>query len=320
VTVREKFLAIVVGLLLGVVALRALHGRINAVADERDLQLVAAGEELDQALDLLEAGNRADAKIRSWRAKSLPSESGVAESLYHHWLIEQLYGAGLDDVDLRPQPAIASRADFKSLSMIVQAGGSLDHLTQFLFAFYEADFLHKISRLTLVPNSSGNSVGLTMKIDALVLSDADQTDQLPSGTAGRLARNDVAAYQESIVARNVFTAYKPPPPPPPPKPAVVDKPKPKPKPRFDDATQAFLTAIVTNRAGGDALEVWINVRTTGETLRLGAGDAFHVGQMEGRITAIEPQAVVLETDEGRYRVAIGTHLRDGQRIAEAGGS
>jgi hypothetical protein len=203
--------------------------------------------------------------------------------------------------------------------MVVQAGGTLDSVTKFLFAFYEADFLHKISKLTTTPNQTGSQIGLTMNIEALILADADHTDTLPDGTSNRLAMADVAAYQESIVGRNIFAAYKPPPPPRPPR-VVSDPPRPPDPPPFDDATQARVTGIVSDRVGGDALEVWINVKTTGEKLRLAAGDSFQVGLMEGRIATIEPQSVVLETGDGRFRVAVGTYLRDGTRLEESGGS
>jgi hypothetical protein len=312
---REKLLAGFVAVLLGVLVLRALHGKIDGIATDRRNELGSVENELDQALGVLEVGDMAEERINTYRDRSLPNNPGVAESLYYHWLVDQLDEAGLEDIDVRAQPLIAGRADYKNLTMNVEAGGSLDALTKFLFAFYQADFLHKISRLTIIPSGSGKAVGLTMKIDALVLSDADSTDRLPEGTADRLARDDAAAYRESFVGRNIFAAYKPPPPPRPE--PVVEKPKPK---RFDDATQAILTGIVSDRVGGDALEAWIIVRTTGEQLRLSAGDPFEVGQMEGRVATVEPQAVVLETEEGRFKVAVGTFLRDGKLLAESGGS
>lgn len=314
---RELLLAGLVVVLLGGLALRALHGKIDSLATERRNERNSINELRDKARVDRKMGDIAEKKISDYRARSLPSKPSVAESLYYHWLVDQLDEAGLEDIDVRAQPMVAGRRDFKNLTMNVQANGSLDALTKFLFAFYQADFLHKISRLRMIPSGSGKSVGMTMKVDALVLSDADSKDRLPEGTSGRLARDDAAAYRDSFVARNIFAAYKPPPPSRPQQ-AVADKPKPKPK--FDDASQAVVTGIVSNRDGGDALEAWIDVKTTGEKLRLGAGETFQVGGIKGRIAAVELQAVVLETEEGRFKITVGSALRDGKLLAESGGS
>ncbi len=67
-----------------------------------------------------------------------------------------------------------------------------------------------------------------------------------------------------------------------------------------------------------SLQAWINIRTTGETLHLGAGDALKVGALEGQIVSVEQRALVYETDGKKYRVALGQSLRSGKELEADG--
>jgi hypothetical protein len=88
-------------------------------------------------------------------------------------------------------------------------------------------------------------------------------------------------------------------------------------PAFDDAKHAYVTGIV--QVDG-RLQAWITVRTTGEVLRLFEGDPVKVGLLEGKIVAIGPRMLVLESGEEQTRVELGKNLREGKALpkTEAG--
>jgi hypothetical protein len=126
-------------------------------------------------------------------------------------------------------------------------------------------------------------------------------DSLPEGDSGRLKLASLEAYQKSLSDRDLVAVYSP-----------------KARPgdataasdsKADDAANANFSGTVGN---GVALQAWI--RTTGETLRLAAGDALKVGTLEGRILSIEPRSLVFQSGDKKFRVALGQSLRTGKEL------
>ncbi len=74
---------------------------------------------------------------------------------------------------------------------------------------------------------------------------------------------------------------------------------------FDDATQAFLSALVYSR--GDWV-AWLTVRTKGEKLELRADDTFEVGSLKGRVVDVTQRFVELEVDDRRFTLALDGNL------------
>ncbi|MBN1853356.1 MAG: hypothetical protein JW829_11550 [Pirellulales bacterium] len=314
---REKIMAAIVVALLAVFGLRLIHNRIEDRVTQKSEELEGIQSRLDAALDDLEIADRANTKLQEWRSRSLPRNEDVARSRYQQWVGDQLKQAGMANINIsNTLSAFSVRSAYGTLTVSVNADGSLDSLIQFLFTFYRTDFLHKIRSLNVSPTSANNLVKLTITIEALILPDADLVDQLPERTSDRLLQDDMQAYQKSIGERNLFITYQAPPPP---KPPVVhhDPPPSPPKPVFDDATQAYITGIV-EREG--QLEAWINVRTTGESLRLNKGESFDIGLMSGHVVDITLRAVLLETKDGLVQVGFGQSLREGKLLDTGKGS
>ena len=95
----------------------------------------------------------------------------------------------------------------------------------------------------------------------------------------------------------------------PPPPRVVEK-----KPVFDQAKFAFLTAIV--EVNGKP-KLWLSVRTTGQSLELGQGEEFSIGEVQGLVAKIHRKSVEVDLDGKRMLVRCGQNLREGQLIAAA---
>ena len=84
---------------------------------------------------------------------------------------------------------------------------------------------------------------------------------------------------------------------------------PPPPPPFDTAKHTFLTGVV---GADDQSEAWLQVRTTGQMLKLRTGEKFDVGTLKGKIHFIGEQEIQIETTDGkRLLVYIGECLRDG---------
>ena len=82
--------------------------------------------------------------------------------------------------------------------------------------------------------------------------------------------------------------------------AVVERPKPKPKeveppkPAFDPSVRTEISSIVRDRTG--VRQVWINIKPTGERLRLTVDEEFEVGPHKGKVVAINSKYAILEVD------------------------
>jgi hypothetical protein len=180
-----------------------------------------------------------------------------------------------------------------------------------LYEFYRSPQLHQVTRLRLSRPPGASQLQVTMDIEALSLPGAATTDSLPEGDSKRLKLASAAEYQKSLTDRDLVSVYKPPRPP---RDATSRRDPPAP-PKFDDAELARLSAVV---GSGNTLQAWIYVRTTGETLRVAAGDPLKVGTLEGQIVSVERRSMVFESGEKKFRVALGETLRSGKEIEAEG--
>ncbi|MDR3232875.1 MAG: hypothetical protein LBT46_04290 [Planctomycetaceae bacterium] len=222
--------------------------------------------------------------------RSLPRTPNDARSLYSFWLLELLQFCRLEGSKVND--AEPSRLPFGyDYRFTVQCSGTLDQLTRFLFEFYYAPYLHRLTAITVTPaegQSGMNSIALT--IDALALYPRQISDpyplvnQLPTGWfVPRLSSNDLNTY--SVIAqRNVLQAAK----------GGVDR-----------ADYAFLTAI--NQVDG-VKEVWFSVRTDDSLVKVRQGDSVHIGSFNGTVAEVFDQDVILQNAAGRWLLTAGECL------------
>lgn len=252
--------------------------------------------------------------LEIWQEKSLPSNSQVAQSQYRAWLVDQFEAANLEFETIRLVSSRPRGDAYTALTFTSDAEGDLAGVTRFLHAFYSTPTAHKLTQLKLMPMEPKGRLRMTIAVEALIVDGTVRETGLPDAEANRLALNSVDDYLASIGDRNLFVEYTPPPPPAPPKvePKIVEKPPAPPKPKFDEAEQAYLTAVVQS---GDRLQAWITVRTKGESLRLFAGDPVKVGLLEGVIESVSQREIVIKTEDASTAVSLGKHLREGRPVA-----
>jgi hypothetical protein len=304
VSKREKLLAAAVACLVVALLGRYFYGRYDRALTLRQNQLTAAEEQLATAKAALNRGEWAVRQMDRWHARSLPANPEKALSLYKAWLTEKATAAGLAVENIQPAQTARPGGNVTAVGYRMQANGSLASVIGMLYEFYRSPLLQQITLLRLTRPPGASDVQVTFQAEALILKGANATDKLPEGDSKRPKLASLAEYQKSLGERDlvsVFTAPKPP---------VVKTDPPKP-PEFDDAEQAYFTGF---SGIGDSMQAWINVRTTGETLKLSEGDSVKVGALEGQIVSIEPRALVLQTGEKKFRVPLGHSLRKGKEL------
>jgi hypothetical protein len=333
---REKMLAAVTGGLLvvvGVVAFVMLGEPRNAADLRKDI------EEKSQELAKVDAEIRkcetAAADVGRWKARSLPWDTVAAQKVYGEWLRQACSRIHFDkNTDPgTPRPIFTADKDKKDggrkevarvIPYKITNEATLDQLTQFLYEFYSAGYLHKITSLDIAPAATEEKSGkvskenlkLTVKIEieALALKDG------PAGDVSKLKPErpplaTLEAYRkdpQGIVQRNLFAVYEPPKPPKPPEVVRVPPKPPKrdPPPEYNHVLEnARVTGIV--QVDGRA-QVWLSFPTVNEVpLQLSEGDVFDVKSVRGKILQINSRDVIVDVGGKRLRVDLNRTLFQG---------
>jgi hypothetical protein len=240
---------------------------------------IARGE-----LELAKA-RKAAKTLTAWATETLPGEPQVARSLYQAWLLQLVSRVGLHSpaVD-STQPS--ARNGYVSITFSLQARGTLEQWTQFLYEFHRAGLLHQIRSLAITPITKKEQLDINLAIEALVLPGAERTDRLNEEPSDRLAFERLADYQP-IVTRNLFGAGG----------------------AADPTDQTYLTGI--HYVNGEP-EAWFTLRNQTDpdraVVKLRRGQSLVIGQFQGQVTEIDDDDVILEADGERWLVALGENL------------
>jgi hypothetical protein len=268
-------------------------GRYRAAREQNINQQIEAERALSEANAAVNRGQHARRQLNRWNRRSLPTNVEIAESLYQDWLRGQLTDAGLQVTQLADKSGSGRNPQFGELSFDVRAEGTLDHLTKFLYQFYSAVHLHRISSATLAAAEGGQKLSITLTVDALILPGSDRTDKLPEGEPQPMAA-PMEELQKRIVDRNLFTAYTA---------KTGDSP--------GSADAAASTAKITGAIYG--LGGWTMFVRAGESSDLRQfqiGDTVEYGKFKGKVLEIENRRAVIETDKGRVEVRVGQSFAD----------
>jgi hypothetical protein len=327
---REKIMAgVTIGLVVVIVVMMVSRGGGTSVGklrrDQADLQ-----KKVDALKEQVRPGREAAERLERWRESSLPADYAHARDLYQSWLVLTVTRV-LGKADITPGSP-AQRKAYTMLRFKVESQGSLKQLTQFLYEFYSANYLHKLSLLTVKPaEGASGQFKLVMNIEALCLEEAESTTELPTGRSPRLEYTELDEYLRGILSRRMegdrtvdgvglFASYEPAPPRRPvvERPVVerpvVERPVQQPRQEFDHSEQTFVNAIQEI----DGLkEVWLFTRTSGETQQLHEGDRFRVGSLSGTVAKIrvDERDIEIETEDGSRYVALGKRLREPAQTA-----
>lgn len=308
-TKREKILAAAVGLMVLFFGGGRLWTKYNTALAAKRSQLLAAQERLGAAKLELAKGEAAVRQIQEWQDRSLPADREAAQMMYRVWLEQQLKASGLVVEEFLPLQRLAPAAGFSAIGYTMNVHGKMQSLTKFLHAFYRSELLQQITRMQLRPDTNPAQLKISLQTEALILP-GTFNEKLPTGVVQRTSKQNANEYSQSIGGRNVFTVYRPPRPE---RPTTASRPAPQP-PKFDDAKFAMFSGTIESNGRPQA---WINVRTTGETLRVFIGDDVKVGELEAKVVSIEPRAMVIKVGEEELRVRLGESLRDGKPKADA---
>lgn len=280
---------------------RVIQGPLEA-ARSRRTQLERDIQQRETSLQRLRDASKL---LVRWEDQSLPADTEVARSLYQAWLVELVDDVGWGSPSIASSEPVARGGLYYTLTFSLRGRGTLQQLTEFLFAFYQADLLHQIRSLTITPLQRSEQLDLSLAIETMILppSGGSGAKQAASSAAenvyeqfrrrtwrvsDRLAFGDPQAY-DIIVRRNLFALGG----------------------GFDPTDHTYLTSIT--QVDGKP-EVWFTNRATDEVVKLRAGGLLELGPLTFRLAEVLDTNVIVETDGERWLLGLGDKITDAHAL------
>jgi hypothetical protein len=300
---REKRLAVVVGvvgLLAAVILLWQLGFAGESSLGELQSRYDALSVKVETRKKDLEKAKRESRKLAEWQRRSLPSKVEIGRTLYQNWLRETVDKAKFRGTNINTDDGQSRHGIYEELKYTVKAQATLPQLTQFLYDFYRAGHLHKISNLQITPLEKSGDLDLNITIQALALANADHSDKLTTEPGNRLQKKTFDEYGKIIADRNIFAAYTPPKPEAPV--AHEDKPLP---PKFEHLEFTKLTGIT--EIDGQPV-AWIETKTTGQSYKAREGEEVDIASAKVKVLRISTRDIELQIGEEKRTIALGQNL------------
>ncbi|MCG8650521.1 MAG: hypothetical protein MI861_11860 [Pirellulales bacterium] len=199
---RERFLAILVGSMLGLLVVWWGLDKYRGAVRQRNNQLLSLEQDKLALGEQILEGYRSERQMTEYMVRSLPGDRERASSVYQQWLLNtgtECKIAGLN-VDYTGSSSVGEL--YHRLGFRVLGDTDMSHLVEFLHRFYSKDYLHRIRDLSIREKSS-ETLNLELTIDAMVLSIASP-DAEPPGDLSWQVDGDLAAYHDPIMNRNFF--------------------------------------------------------------------------------------------------------------------
>lgn len=161
-----------------------LRNRFYGPIEERESQLQALKLKVGGKQDQNLAALRAVARLKEWKAASLPPNEFDAQRLYQQWLTDTALGCGFQD--LRVTPARRSTMGIAGMQVQVNVEGTatLAELARFLHRFRRIALLHRLTQIvTESPSNQGDPrLKVSVTAEGLCLREAaDRSYLFPEG-------------------------------------------------------------------------------------------------------------------------------------------
>ena len=235
---RERVLAIAVGGLVGVLAVRSMATRFSEAIRQRRSTLDRLVDQQSQVDERQIAGEYAAAQLGRYQARALQggSEEAIerATRRYASWLLNLAQSHRMTGVVVDPATSVAMGGQtpgrgtdgpaYQQLSFRFSARTDVGHWVEFLHAFAARDRLHRIRNWSMRPDrgagggpgesDSGANRGDAFRFDAAidVLAASGRPESLPpsDGVSFRVDA-DAASYRDVVLNRNLFQPPNSPP-------------------------------------------------------------------------------------------------------------
>ena len=231
--------------------------------------------------------------------RSLPIPLDRARTLYQSWLIEVGEHCHFENFSVDSQNYSQTQV-YYSLPYRLTARTTLDQLSRFMYEFYWARFVHRITYLRIDPVENADMVNVTMHIEGLVIpsltdpnAEYPLRDRLPDGYWRRLTSGPLETYTGPIDARNLMQFSRG---------------------EVDASDFARLTGIVY--INGEP-EFWIKNQLEDRVIQVKLNEPFRIGSFFGKFVEVVEDDVILETTGTASRLPMRWFLGKGEFLKDA---
>lgn len=289
-----------IGLLYG--ADQAYRSLIERPMEKDEIKLARLTSNTSKAKDAQIEGMKASKRLDAFNQYSLPADPELARSAYQDWLLKLTKSHELEDSSVGAGDPLAvtvksrgsrskRRLVYHRITFNLSARGTLDQVTRFMFAFYQAGHLHKVKAMSLNPIGRQQLVDLSLTIEAISLADCEREGELSEGTLNRLAFEDLEPYQ-FIARRNMFARG------------------------FSKAlAEVELTALTVNRSG--QAEAWFAVGSDRKTQVIEPGEELSLELHEATLVDVQNDVAVVNVDGTLVRMKCGQSLGEAMALQSA---
>ncbi len=306
---REKLMAIGVGSLAVLYAGGWGVKTFREARTENYKTLTSVKKKLSLAQEANKRGHEAQSTIQNLAKQSLPTDLDMAKSSYEGWLREQLIESGLFVSEIDDNSSGGANKRYQEISFKISAKGSLAQLSDFLYRFYQAGHLHRISETNLIPDRDSDDLVISMTIDALSLDDCKRSDRL-TDRPSEMTLLPLKEVRQAIVSRNIFAAYQP---------AGLKDPNGSElsSGELDSLlAQARFTGMIYGQGGW---QMTVRMEDSGDILFFREGDPIEIGRFAGQITTLDGRSAIVTLKNQQVLVRLGQYLSQAQPLADQAG-
>lgn len=263
------------------------------------------------------------ARMKDYGLRSLPSNPSTASTLYQNWLTSTAQKAGWKGVEVVP-----GRVDSKpkgntyySLAATVKGTANLKDLAEFLHNFEKSGLLHRVAWITLQGSepTAKSRLDVSLQVEALSLVTSSDRNVLvaekhPGTPMNPLA--DRSQLKDGLKLNPFVRGYNGPPKPPAPPPVARVEPKPAPPPPPDPFDLAEHVVLVGSLSVEGKKDAYLFDRINNRETVLKEGSKFEVGKLQGEVTTIERDRVIIRVQDQLLTLELGKSLR--QMMANPG--
>jgi len=202
---REKILlAAFVAVFLLSSAIPQFERVFLAPLDSRRARIQNLDDTLKQKGDQRYNIRRSRIELAKWSEQSLPADALDAQRLYQAWLTDMAHMAGFTDLTVTPALRLNSGEVYTPVRVTIEGKATFERLCQFLYRFYQADVLHRVTELKVESekHEANSPLDINMIVEGLSLKSAKEHDRLFVRTTltSDLAAGDTEFTVDSIEA------------------------------------------------------------------------------------------------------------------------
>ena len=208
---RERMLAVAVGCLGAILALWFGWAYVDGQFRTRRQKVEGLEREIAGFKRQVMQSQVAVRKLGEYEDRSLPPNAEEAKSLYQDWLLARIKEAGFVEPQVQANASKKQGELYVEHNFEITGKASLRQAVDLLHSIYSADYLHRITTLTLKPVKDSRQLNVTINIDAASMTTAPEATALHQHKSQRLALQTKEDYYAAILGRNLFGPQNQPP-------------------------------------------------------------------------------------------------------------